>query len=442
MKLSLAVLLALQLVLGPPTTSAANYCGETWIAATRCDSDACPDGLDSECPDGTVCFSDVDCSDEDKFPESLSEERFVRDCVGREDEKLVVLSFDDGPWYYTPQYLDILKEKNATATFFVIGSNFENQPSLESCFEENLRRVLREGHILANHGMSNNEFTLEEIYDCHAEVFSRTNGYEMQYFRPARGFYTKAKYNELIATTDYRLIMWNLDPSDWLPGRDPNDILALVQTAVTNPTTPTTGDAYNYPEYPRRGSFIMLGHDNHDTMLQEVGTGGSLLAAMIDTIREAGYRIVSLDECLDVESVEYDLTVLGEDSGSACDNIQVPGATLDTNYCGSTWLDATSCEYGACPNGLDSECSDGTVCFAGIACSDYQYSERASNVCGVTWNDATSCESGPCPSGLDSDCPDGTFCFAGVQCPASASSSAVFHVLGGITIVVVVGILL
>jgi hypothetical protein len=243
----------------------------------------------------------------------------------------------------------------------------------------------------------------------------------MQYFRPARGLYTKAKYSELVETTDYRLIMWNLDPSDWLAGRDPNEILALVRTAVANPTTPTTDDPYNYPEYPRHGSFVMLGHDNHDTMLQEVDSGGSLLGAMIDTIREAGFRIVSLDECLGVDSVEFDLAALGNDTGTACDGIQAPGTTLGTNYCGSTWFDATSCEFGTCPNGLDSDCSDGAFCFAGVECSSVDYSEGTSNYCGPTWSEATSCDYSTCPNGVDSDCPDGTFCFAGVQCLTSAA---------------------
>ena len=438
--ISLAVFLALQLVLGPLEASAANYCGETWYDATSCDYGACPNGTNVECPAGTFCFSGVACSNEDKFPESLSEGRFVRDCVGREDEKLAVLTFDDGPWYYTSQYLDILKEKNATATFFVTGSNFENQPELEACFEENLRRIVREGHVLANHGMSNNEFTLEEVNDCHDEISRRTNGYEMQYFRPAQGLYTKDTYTELTETTDYWFILWNLDTSDWLPGRDPNEVLALVRTAVTNPTTPTTDDLYNSPEYPRRGSFIILAHDFQATLLQEVDGGVVLLAAVIDTIHDAGYRIVSLDECLSVDSATFDLEALGDDTGKACDNnITATNATSDANYCGVTWINATSCNYGTCPNGLDSECPDGMKCFADVECSNVEPREDTSNFCGFTWTNATRCESGSCPSGLDFECSDGIFCFADIECPTSGVF-AFFHV--GVSFQIVTGLVL
>ncbi len=61
------------------------------------------------------------------------------------DERVVALTFDDGPDdRYTPQVLDLLRERCATATFFSIGVNALGHPSL-------IRRALAEGHAVANH---------------------------------------------------------------------------------------------------------------------------------------------------------------------------------------------------------------------------------------------------------------------------------------------------
>src|SRR5947207_389775 len=57
----------------------------------------------------------------------------------------VALTFDDGPWPdATPAVLDILREANVAAAFFVIGRNAARWPDL-------LHRICAEGHILGNH---------------------------------------------------------------------------------------------------------------------------------------------------------------------------------------------------------------------------------------------------------------------------------------------------
>ena len=61
------------------------------------------------------------------------------------DGNKIALTFDDGPHpQYTPLILDILKEYNVHATFFLIGENAERNPEL-------VRRILREGHEIGNH---------------------------------------------------------------------------------------------------------------------------------------------------------------------------------------------------------------------------------------------------------------------------------------------------
>lgn len=61
--------------------------------------------------------------------------------------KIAYLTFDDGPYELTKQYLDILKQNNIRATFFVLG---------KEGYEETYKRIVQEGHTLANHTFYHN----------------------------------------------------------------------------------------------------------------------------------------------------------------------------------------------------------------------------------------------------------------------------------------------
>ncbi len=82
------------------------------------------------------------------------------------EEKQVYLTFDDGPSKdITPQILDILKENNIKATFFVLGARVDLYP-------ETLKREFNEGHYIANHGYSHK---YSEIYQNRDTVFDEYN---------------------------------------------------------------------------------------------------------------------------------------------------------------------------------------------------------------------------------------------------------------------------
>ena len=71
--------------------------------------------------------------------------------AGESDYRICYLTFDDGPTYYTPDFLDKLKELDAYATFFTIGNSMQGATTLRNSY---LRREAREGHTLANHTYS------------------------------------------------------------------------------------------------------------------------------------------------------------------------------------------------------------------------------------------------------------------------------------------------
>ena len=87
------------------------------------------------------------------------------------ETKRAFLTFDDGPSTITPEILDILKNENIKATFFVLGANVEKYP-------ETIKRIYEEGHYIANHGYThvysqiyaNPQSVLDEYNRCNDAV--------------------------------------------------------------------------------------------------------------------------------------------------------------------------------------------------------------------------------------------------------------------------------
>ena len=98
-----------------------------------------------------------------------------------------------------------------------------------------------------------------------------------------------------------------------------------------------------------------------------------------------------------------------------------------TNYCGTSWEDASAqCAF-ACLGGTDRECPPGQKCFGDITtCSGNVGSASvikseateatSSNYCGVDWTDASMKCAVSCPGGSDAECPVGQHCYADLSC--------------------------
>jgi len=132
------------------------------------------------------------------------------------DEKLISITFDDGPHpIYTPQILDTLAKYNAKATFFVTGNRADKYPHL-------LKRIVKEGHEVGNHtynhisGRNVTSISLKNELDSTANIINRITGVTPVLFRPVGGFYNDTIINTAIRN-DYLVIMWSWhqDPEDW-----------------------------------------------------------------------------------------------------------------------------------------------------------------------------------------------------------------------------------
>ena len=99
-----------------------------------------------------------DLQDPEKMKEMIAEVRTeygqtvrqLEDMInaGESDYRICYLTFDDGPTYYTPDFLDRLKELDVYATFFTIGNSMQGATTMRNSY---LRREAREGHTIANH---------------------------------------------------------------------------------------------------------------------------------------------------------------------------------------------------------------------------------------------------------------------------------------------------
>lgn len=133
------------------------------------------------------------------------------------DTKRAFLTFDDGPSSVTNTILDVLKQEEVKATFFVLGNRVEKMPDV-------VRRIYDEGHYIANHGYSHiyeniyasPQAVLEEFNKCNDAVKRAINvpEYNSHLFRFPGGF-TGGKYADIKSQANELLKQNNIVYVDW-----------------------------------------------------------------------------------------------------------------------------------------------------------------------------------------------------------------------------------
>jgi peptidoglycan/xylan/chitin deacetylase (PgdA/CDA1 family) len=123
------------------------------------------------------------------------------------DEKIIYLSFDDGPEpSVTPRVLDLLRTYNAKASFFCIGENAVKHKSL-------LEEVRSEGHTIGNHSFTHMNGWRTGINDYLADVEKCRQIIGGRLFRPPYGKITPIQLRAL--AKDYRVVLWDVLSGDF-----------------------------------------------------------------------------------------------------------------------------------------------------------------------------------------------------------------------------------
>jgi len=193
-------------------------------------------------------------------------------------KKMVALTFDDGPYSpYTEQVLDILKEYNVPATFFIVGQNAEKHPEL-------VKRIAEEGHQLGNHTyhhvdlLKSDSKTVAEEIDRTSKMIASITGITPHVLRPPHGF-RDPTVMKIVTDRGLEVVEWSVMSKDWTnPG-----VEVIVDRTVKK---------------VKNGSIILL-HDGDGTASQ-ASRAQSVAAArlIIRTLIAEGYQFVTVDEIL------------------------------------------------------------------------------------------------------------------------------------------------
>lgn len=142
----------------------------------------------------------------------------VRFIMDESDEKVIYLTFDEGYENgYTPQILDVLKEKNVKAVFFITMDYAKKEPEL-------VRRMIEEGHVVGNHSVTHpsagvSSLSLEgqenEIMELHNYVKENFD-YEMYLFRCPAGIFSE-QFLGVMDKCGYTGVFWSFAFHDWDP---------------------------------------------------------------------------------------------------------------------------------------------------------------------------------------------------------------------------------
>ncbi len=137
-------------------------------------------------------------------------------------ERLLCLSFDDGPGPQTPLILDVLAEHGARGTFFVLGQSVEER-------EDVLARTIGEGHEIGNHTYSHpHAMDLDDAELGHDIVrCQRVLGARPALFRPPYGEDPKRCARIAAERGIPTTVLWSVDPQDFVE-RDPAAIARVI----------------------------------------------------------------------------------------------------------------------------------------------------------------------------------------------------------------------
>ena len=144
----------------------------------------------------------------------------------RENDRTIYLTFDEGYENgYTAQILDVLKEKQVPAVFFVTMPYAESNPDL-------IQRMIDEGHTVGNHSVNHPSFPDTPLDQCKDEVaglhdyIQEEYGYTMQLFRFPMGEFCEQDL-KLLQEMGYRSVFWSFAYRDWLVDDQPDPAQAL-----------------------------------------------------------------------------------------------------------------------------------------------------------------------------------------------------------------------
>lgn len=213
-----------------------------------------------------VYFNNINFENLDYIPYiiiPLTEDTFNEDEVPDENKKYIAFTFDDGPSKYTKELLKTLELNDSTATFFMLGNRMKYN-------EEIVKEVYKSSSEVASHTYSHknlNKLSKDDILkeiNSTSIIFNKITNNNIKYIRPPYG-----NYNDTVKSTNFPIILWNIDPKDWL---------VKDSTKVYNSVLKHACDG-----------CIVLMHDLYPTTIEAV-------KMLIPKLNSLGYEVVSISD--------------------------------------------------------------------------------------------------------------------------------------------------
>ncbi len=180
----------------------------------------------------------------------------------------IYLTFDFGyETGYSAAILDTLKEKNAPATFFVVGSYAKNNAGT-------VERMLAEGHTVGSHSATHKDMTALSDEEARAEItdfnaqFAQQFGVTPTLFRFPEGVFSQ-RLLALAANEGMRSVFWSYAYADWDANAQPDKAESLEKA-------------------------LAAAHPNAVYLLHPMATNSAMLGELIDGLRAAGYTLAAL----------------------------------------------------------------------------------------------------------------------------------------------------
>jgi peptidoglycan-N-acetylglucosamine deacetylase len=193
---------------------------------------------------------------------------------GKTDEKVIALTFDDGPGKFTVPILELLKKHNIRATFFMEGSQIEAYPAIA-------RQVVEAGHEVGNHTYAHFNYhavknaaperLIHELDQTEASL-QRAAGIRTKIVRMPHGYFNKTWLLPTLKQKGYALVHWSFG-TDWLLKKTADQMTREYIAAA-------------------RPGAVFLFHDGgrrREKTLEAV-------TAIIEDLQKKGYRFITAEE--------------------------------------------------------------------------------------------------------------------------------------------------
>jgi len=203
------------------------------------------------------------------------------------DQPYIAMTFDDGPSAEnTPRLLEMLKQRNIKATFFLIGQNVAANPNI-------VKQILADGNEIGNHTWTHPQLSKLSDDKVTAEItktqdaIKDASGYTPTLLRPPYGAITPRQREWISSQFGLNVILWSVDPFDWKrPGS------AVITQRILSQARP---------------GAIILSHDIHKQTVDA-------MPATLDGLIAKGYKFVTVSQLIALNKPKPPASVAAADS--------------------------------------------------------------------------------------------------------------------------------